>query len=225
VAFIQSTGLELARIFGPESPISRNFNRISYTAIGSILTSHFDIEDDLVRAQHDAFLGGLAVAEGVLGSARSQLQRHGVDRLLSASRVRSEGAKVFISHGRETQALTKLERFLRALGTNPIIVIREPSEGLSVDDLVEKRLAESDCVVILATADDTVKGRKQPRLNVIHEIGLAQEKRPRRVVYLKEVGCQFPSNVAPRVWEDFTQDNMERAFEKVPKELRAFGLV
>ncbi len=60
---------------------------------------------------------------------------------------------------------------------------------------------------------------------MVPEIGLAQEKHPRRVVYLKEVGCDFPSNVAPKVWESFTQDNMERAVEKVSKELRAFGLL
>lgn len=38
-------------------------------------------------------------------------------------------------------------------------------------------------------------------------------------------GGQFPSNVAPMIWEDFTQDNMEAAFEKIGKELRAFGLL
>ena len=96
---------------------------------------------------------------------------------------------------------------------------------MSVDDLVERKMTESDCVVVLATADETVKGHKQPRLNVVHEIGLAQEKHRQRIVYLKEVGCEFPSNVAPKVWENFTQDNMEAAFEKVSKELRAFGLL
>lgn len=225
VAFIQSTGLELARIFGPDSPITRNFNRINYSASGSILTNIMSYEEDLARAHYNAFLEGLDLAEGVLRSGRAQLERHGADRILRASRVRSEGANVFISHGQETPALIKIERFLRALGTNPILVVREPSEGMAVDDLVEKRLSESDCVVVLATGDDLVEGRRQPRLNVIHEIGLAQEKHPNRIVYLKEVGCDFPSNVAARVWENFSQDNMEAAFEKLSKELRAFGLL
>src|SRR5450759_551539 len=72
VAFIQSTSLELARIFGPDSPISRNFIRISYSAAGSILTNYFDYEVDLARVRHEAFLGGLDMAEGVLRSARAQ---------------------------------------------------------------------------------------------------------------------------------------------------------
>jgi predicted nucleotide-binding protein len=96
---------------------------------------------------------------------------------------------------------------------------------MAVDDLVEKRLGEADCAVILATADDNVGGRMQPRPNVLHEIGLAQQRLDNRIIYLKEVGCDFPSNVAPKVWENFTQDNMEAAFEKIAKELQAFRLL
>lgn len=225
IAFVQSTGLDLARIFGSESVVSKNFAGIDYWSTGSILTRASTYERDKTRARRQSFLRGLDMAEGILASAREQLERHGVDRLLQASRVRSEGARVFVSHGHDTRALTKLERFLRALGTHPVIVVREPSEGLSVDDLVEKRMAESDCVVILATGDDVVESRRQPRLNVIHEIGLAQEKLSDRIIYLKEAGCDFPSNVAGKVWESFTQENMEAAFEKVSKELRAFGLL
>jgi len=54
---------------------------------------------------------------------------------------------------------------------------------------------------------------------------MAQEKFKRKVIYLKENDCEFPSNVRPKVWENFTQDNMENAFEKISKELRAFGLI
>jgi len=147
------------------------------------------------------------------------------DKIVTASRIRSEGARVFVSHGRQSGALTKLERFLRVLGVDPIIVVQGASEGMSVDALVEKRMSESDCAIILATADDRVDNYMQPRPNVIHEIGMAQEKFQNKVVYLKEEGCEFPSNVRPKVWESFTQSNMEAAFEKIIKELRSFGLV
>ncbi len=133
--------------------------------------------------------------------------------------------RVFISHGIETSALQKIERFIRAMGLEPIIVKDKASEGLALDDLIEKRMTESDCVLILATADEEVEGRKQPRPNVIHEIGMAQEKFKDNIIYLKEKDCEFPSNVQPKVWESFTQDNMENAFIKIPKELRAFGLI
>lgn len=84
-------------------------------------------------------------------------------------------------------------------------------------------------VIILATKDDKVKTEKeeyyQPRPNVIHEIGLAQEKVKDKIIYLKQEGCIFPSNILPKVWENFTQDNMENAFLKVAKELRAFRII
>ena len=172
-----------------------------------------------------AYQQGLEQAEGVLRSAREQLLQHGIDEVLRGGRIRSEAAKVFISHGKETQALTKVERFVRALGLEPVVVMRGPSEGMAVDDLVETRMSESDSAIILATADEEVAGRRPPRPNVIHEIGLAQEKLENRVIYLKEEGCEFPSNVAPKVWENFRQDNMEAAFDKISKELRAFGFL
>jgi len=225
VEFIQTTGMELARVFGPDSVVARNFSRIDYQSVGSFVGSAFDFDADIARRRYGAFLRGLDVAEGVLRSARNQLASRGVEDLLRQSRIRSGGARIFVSHGTESPALAKVERFLRALGVEPIVVSRGPSEGMAVDDLVEKRMAEADCAIILATADEEVEGRRQPRPNLIHEIGLAQEKLGMRVIYLKEEGCEFPSNVRPKVWENFTQQNMECGFEKISKELRAFGLL
>jgi hypothetical protein len=225
IEFIQSTGLDVARIFGAHSAVARNFAAISYQQIETAFVSAFDMQREVARLRHEAYLRGLDQAEGILLSARSQLTRHGFDKILIGSRIRNEGPRVFISHGRQSAALTKVENYLRAIGAHPVVVIRSASEGLAVDDLVDKRLAESDCALILATADDAVDGRKQPRPNVIHEIGLAQEKLENRVIYLKEIGCDFPSNVGPKVWENFTQENMEAAFEKIGKELHGFGLL
>jgi hypothetical protein len=225
VQFIQSTGLEIERIFGPDSPISINFAKISYQYGGHVLGNPFNIDSIIERKNHIAYLEGLDIAEGILSSAIEQLLKYGADRILTESRIRRGEGSVFISHGKETPALRKVERFIRALGLQPVIVILGASEGLSVDDLVEKRMSESDCALILATVDDQVEGLKQPRLNVIHEIGMAQEKFGNKVIYLKENGCEFPSNVRPKVWENFSQDNMEVAFEKISKELRAFGLI
>jgi hypothetical protein len=225
VEFVQTTGLEIARIFGGESAIARNFSKIDYQSVPSFFGSPLNFDTEIARRRQEAYQRGLDFAEGVLTSARSQLESHGVDAILTASRIRTDGARIFVSHGKETIALGKVERFLRAVGAHPIIVVRGPSEGMSVDDLVETRLNEADCAIILATADDDISGKKQPRLNVIHEIGLAQEKLQNKVIYLIEEGCEFPSNVQPKVWENFTQQNMEAAFEKIMKEMRAFGLL
>lgn len=225
VEFIQSTGLEISRIFGADSPIGKNFADILYQHTGPILGNPLNINSVIEMQNHRAYLRGLDIAEGILRSAIEQFRKHGADRILTESRIKRGEGRVFISHGNETLALKKVERFIRAIGLEPVIVIFGASEGLAVDDLVEKRMNESDCALILATADENVEGRKQPRPNVLHEIGIAQEKFGNKIIYLKEEGCEFPSNVRPKVWENFTQNNMEEAFEKILKELRAFGLI
>jgi len=225
IEFVQSTGLELGRIFGPDSPVTRNFSSIQYYFTGTFLFDPWDYESVRERNNVAAYLHGLDMAEGILRSAIDQLQKHGDDQILFQSRIKLGGAKVFVSHSSQTQALIKVERFIRVLGLEPVSVVKGPSEGMAVDDLVEKRMDECDCALILATADEHVDNRRQPRPNVIHEIGLAQEKFDNKVIYLKEVGCEFPSNVRPKVWENFTQDNMETAFEKISKELHTFGYI
>jgi len=223
---VQSTGLDLARIFGTKSAVSQNFAAIRYAGSGSILTTAFSYEEDLARHAMEAYLDGLEQAEGILRSARDQLVTHGADDVLRGRRTQQRtSTNVFISHGTESLALTKVERFIRTVGLNPLIVVRGPSKGMAVDDLVDSQLKDCACAIILATADDQVGGRKQPRPNVIHEIGLAQEVLKGRLIYLKESGCEFPSNVSPKVWENFTQENMEAAFEKIIKELRAFDII
>lgn len=133
----------------------------------------------------------------------------------------------FIAHGGDTQALAKIEEFLRALGVNPIVAEKQPSQGRSVDRNVEWCLDKCDCAVILATKGDVDghTGEFLPRANVSVEIGRCQERFPDKTIYLLEQETRFPSNISEKVWERFTQDNMERAFLKIARELVAFGLI
>jgi predicted nucleotide-binding protein len=223
--FLQTTNLELRRIFGPDSGIVMSFYQISYHLEETFITDIVDAEKDHEIHKHKAYLEGLDKAEGILRSALQQLKKYAMEQLRAESKKKITGGRVFISHGTQTPALRKVERFIRSIGLDPVIVVKEASEGLAIDDLIEKRMNESDCALILATADEEIEGRKQPRPNVIREIGLAQEKFDDKVIYLKENGCEFPSNVQPKVWGSFVQDNMESAFEKISKELNAFGFI
>jgi len=42
---------------------------------------------------------------------------------------------------------------------------------------------------------------------------------------LLEVETKFPTNIDEKVWERFTQENMDKSFIKIAKELRAFELI
>jgi predicted nucleotide-binding protein len=138
-----------------------------------------------------------------------------------------EPPKAFIAHGGKSAARDKLEDFLTALDVTPIIVEEQPSQGRSKDKNVEHYLKLCDCAIILATQGD-VDGRTGefiPRGNILNEIGRCQEIFPNRMVYLLEEGVKFPTNIDEKVWERFTEESMDKAFIKIAKEFRAFGLL
>lgn len=135
--------------------------------------------------------------------------------------------KVFIAHGGETPALSKLKQFINALGVIPIIAEDQPSEGRSVAQQVKWCLDQCDCTVALASKGDIdgQTGEFLPRGNTLDEIGRCQEKFPSRIVYLIESGTKFPSNISEKVRVRFSPQSMDRAFIKVAKELAAFGII
>jgi len=139
--------------------------------------------------------------------------------------IPTEPPKAFVSHGKESVALDKLEEFVRSLGIEPLIVKEQPSLNKDLPDKVNLYLSQADFVIILATGDDEIEGKLYPRQNVIHEIGLAQKTHPGRIIYLLEEGTEFPSNIRPKVWESFKQRNMMNAFLGIVRELRAYDML
>ena len=139
--------------------------------------------------------------------------------------------KAFISHGKGGGALLKLDKFLRELGVIPIIVKDQPSSDRTVDTKVQECLSEADFVIIFATGDNKVTDAKskreirQPRQNVIHEIGIAQETHPGKIIYLLEEKTEFPSNIKPKVYESFVRQNMDDAFTAIVREMRNWGFL
>ena len=141
--------------------------------------------------------------------------------------------RVFISHGHSEGALSKLETFIREFGIEPIIVKKQPNADRTVDDKVLDYLKDVDFVIIFATGDDKVvkivKGNEeitwQPRQNVIHETGLAQQSHIGKIIYLLEGKAQFPSNIAPKVHYKFERHSMDEAFTGIVREMRNWGFL
>jgi len=170
----------------------------------------------------ERFENKLPEVEAVLESIIWELEMFGLPDAHIETEIGREKPKVFIAHGGLSPALFRVRDFLSILGAEPVIVEDLPSMGMAVDDKVEYYLGQADCAIILATSDE---GKPTARQNVIHEIGLAQSKFPNRIVYLLEDGVEFPSNIHPRVWERFNQDNMENVFMRIATELGAFGIL
>jgi predicted nucleotide-binding protein len=132
---------------------------------------------------------------------------------------------IFISHGKKSEALDLLTKFIYAIGLIPVVVMEQSSQGMSLDDKVLKYMQTCETAIILATGDDKVNGTLQPRLNVIHEIGLAQHLLTNKITYLLEEGTEFPSNISPKVYERFTKNNLSKAFITIARDLRSFGIL
>lgn len=165
----------------------------------------------------------LPEVEGVLKSIVEELETFGLPNAEPVER--GERAKAFIAHAGESEALNKLCNFLDEMGVKALVVERLPSEGRSINENVEHYLDMADCAIVLATGDDLVDGKFQPRANVHIEMGRFQERFPDKIIYLLEDGASLPTNVSEKVWERFSDSNMERAYLKVLRELKAFGLL
>jgi predicted nucleotide-binding protein len=203
----------LLRIFGEDSRELKKFEFAAQLAPvrGSsvILSEH----------RRKTMLRAAAELEAILSS----IKEYGIPE-------KQEGAippKAFIAHGGETAARDKVQDFLMALGVTPIIVEEQPSEGRSKDKNVEHYLKQCDCAIILATKGDVdgLTGEFIPRGNILIESGRYQEILPDRMIYLLEEGAKFPTDIDEKVWERFTKESMDKAFIKIAKELRAFGLI
>ena len=161
-------------------------------------------------------------------SLKSIIQKYeilGIPETSESTTALADKPKVFVSHGNGEGALLTLERFLNELGVQPIIAKDQPNLDRTVDKKVEDCLSEADFVIILATGDDKVESKLQPRQNVIHEIGLAQKTHAGKIIYLLEEGAEFPSNIGPKVYESFARQSMDKAFIAIVREMRKLGFL
>lgn len=136
------------------------------------------------------------------------------------------GTNIFISHGHHPEIREKVEEFIESLELNPIVVMDNASDGLSVDDKVDKYIKKCAASIILYTPDDELKdGSFLPRQNVIHETGILQREMPDRIIYVKEKKVKLPTNITPKVYVSFNEDNLTDTFIQIVKELKSFEIL
>ena len=227
------TGEETERQENLRNWLCRNKARVKPAVVGlvgrrcveDIFGKRHDVWSEAFR--RDSLYQGEAIDMLVASvkTAISESERGGDDHVLSTSA--SVFPKAFIAQGGDSRALAKLREFLDGLGVDPLVVEKRPSQGRSVNANVEHYLKQADSAIVLATKGD-IDGKTRellPRANVSIELGRCEERFPGRMVYLLEDGATFSSDAREKVWERFTQDNMEAAFIKIAKELRAFGII
>jgi len=202
----------LAEAFGPRSNEYARFD-------GIIILKRVETSEE----KQQAYVDHVSQREAALKDIVHQCSSMVGARVVGPSMA----PKAFIAQGGESSALSKMKDFLDSLGVEPLVVEKQSSEDRSVNTNVEHYLKQADCAIVLATKGDIdgQTGEFLPRGNILVEIGRCQERFRGKTIYLLELGAKFPSNISEKVRERFTQDNMEDAFVKVAKELRAFGII
>jgi len=224
---LEALRLKLQRQYGRLSEVISEYGGAAYLPI---LNRNYEVFSYSLGSLDMDYRGleGLNVAVNVVTRAIGRLEAITIAESESedVGWVKAEPLpKAFLSHGKESKALVTVAEFLRSLGVEPVLVEDQPSLDKTVDDKVKYYLGQADFVVILATGDDEIGGKLHPRQNIIHEIGLAQNTHAGRILYLLEEGAEFPSNIRPKVWQAFKQENMENVLLYIVRELRAFGIL
>ena len=128
------------------------------------------------------------------------------------------GPKVFIGHGHSDTWRAVKDFVERELGLEIEEFERESVVGRQIKDRLEEMLQNAGWAILVATHDDS-SGR-EPRLNVIHELGFAQGRLGwENAIILLEKGCQLPSNLEGTIYLEFESGQVKQVFYDLGKRL------
>jgi hypothetical protein len=138
-----------------------------------------------------------------------------------------QGSKIFIGHGR-SMVWRDLKDFVTDRLKLPYDEFNaEPVAGITNIDRLTAMMREAAFAFLVLTAEDEqVDGRKQARMNVIHEVGLFQGRLGfDRAIVLLEEGCDEFSNIAGLGQIRFPKGQIGAKFEDIRRVLEREGIV
>ncbi len=145
--------------------------------------------------------------------------------------ARAQGNKIFVVHGHDETALLRIERFLKKLQLDPLVLREKPNEGQTI---IEKFMALSNqagFAVVLLTPDDRGGRKAEPyekqklraRQNVIFELGFFLGKLGRKnVCALYNEGVEIPSDYQGVLYVKFDESDVWQM--NLAKEMKMAGL-
>jgi len=134
---------------------------------------------------------------------------------------------IFIGHGRDNTWREVSMFILKRLCLDYSEFNSAATVGLTtVERLSEMLDGASAAIVVLTAEDEQADGRKQPRMNVVHEVGLFQGRLGfKKVVVLLEDGCEEFSNIHGLTQIRFKKGEVSGVFEKIREFCEREGLV
>lgn len=164
----------------------------------------------------------------ILSAIENQNQIHSESKD-KAEIIKTQTNRVFIVHGHDEAVKEKTARCLEKLGLEPVILNEQKNGGKTIIEKIEENGSDVGFAVILLTADDKGKSKKdsdyksRARQNVVFEMGYFVAKLGRdRVFLLLEDGVEKPGDLDGIVYNVIDEKGYWKQHDLV-KELRAVG--
>jgi hypothetical protein len=112
---------------------------------------------------------------------------------------RASSRQFFIAHGRDMDALSQLQSFLRDLDVPYVVAEEEANAGRPISQKIADLMRSCSAGIFIFSGDEEVKDPdgnsvRRPRPNVVYELGAASFQYGQRIVLFKERGVEFPTD-------------------------------
>lgn len=221
--------------FGDDSAQVSDFANVRYW-------SGFAISGQPDYIYDNEFRDGLKSAKAVLTTIQKEVaayfppdqdaQDEDID---NGGKTKNRGKDVFIVHGHDEVLRLEVEKVVRGLGLNAIVLKDQANEGMTLIQKFEKNSDNVCFVIVLLTADDesTTKkdGRKElhARQNVVFEMGYffhvfrCADGAHRGLFAILENGVTKPGDIDGLVYQAYSKGNRSWILSLI-KELDAAGV-
>lgn len=137
--------------------------------------------------------------------------------------------RAFIVHGHDEYTLSELKDYIQNIlkWQEPIVLREQPSSGKTIIEKFEDHASKVDCVFVLMTPDDLVKGKKggsdkrRSRQNVVFELGFFYGQFGRKkgkTIVLYKGSLEIPSDMHGIIWINIS-NGVKEADEDIRREL------
>jgi len=151
-----------------------------------------------------------------------------LERIIQRKRkMTATGKKIFIGHGNAKDWLELQSYLMTRLHLSVDEFNSNSPAGIPTASRLEEMLDDAAFAFLVMTAEDErPDGRRNPRMNVVHEAGLFQGRLGfRKAIILLENDCEEFSNIFGLGQIRFPKGNIQSVFDKVRQTLEREGLV
>lgn len=184
---------------------------------------------------------GLKTARRKLQGIKDEVEKYFKDDefAVAAKSLNSRGVEaskdIFIVHGHDETLLLEVEKAVRALGLNPVVLRDQPNEGMTLIQKFEKNSSRACFAIFLLTDDEEATVRKNgqvenhARQNVVFEMGYffnafrSADGSHKGIFAILEKGVAKPGDVDGLVYHEYVKGSCDWKLS-LAKELSAAGV-